>query len=73
MIKLYTKPNCQGCRMSKRFFDTKGITYDAIDVTDNDSALAHIQELGYMTLPVVETPTQHFSGYQPDRLALLAA
>ncbi len=71
MITLYTKPGCQGCRMSKRFFDANGLSYDAIDVTQDPTALDKIKALGYMALPVISTPNGHWAGYDPDRLASL--
>jgi glutaredoxin-like protein NrdH len=57
--------------MSKRFFDVNGVPYDAIDVTQDPTALDRIKALGYMALPVIETPDAHWAGYDPDRLASL--
>lgn len=73
MIKIYTKPLCPGCRQSKRFLDTNGLTYDAIDVTQDPTALDRIKALGYMALPVIETADGHWSGHNPDRLSALVS
>lgn len=73
MITLYTKPGCPGCRMSKRFFDSHGISYTTVDVLADPSALEHVKQLGHVALPVVETPFGHWSGYNPDKLASLVA
>lgn len=72
MIKLYTKPNCPGCRMSKMFLDRNNVEYTTIDVTEEPSAIEYIKSLGYAALPVVETPTKHWTGYNPDLLGQLA-
>lgn len=71
MIKIYTKPMCPGCRQSKRFMDAHGLSYDAIDITEDPTALDRIKALGHMALPVVETADGSWSGHQPDRLAAL--
>lgn len=51
---LYTKPNCQPCRMTKRKLDAADITYTEVDVTADPSALAYVKDtLGYSGAPVV--------------------
>lgn len=71
MVTLYSKPGCPGCRMSKRFLDKNGVEFVERDVTEDPEALARVRELGWSQLPVVETPTENWSGYDPDRLERL--
>lgn len=73
MITLYSKPACPGCRMTKRFFEKNGIQFVERDVTVEPDALAHVRALGYSQMPVVETATESWSGYDPDRLAAIVA
>jgi len=71
-ILVFTKPQCYGCTFTKRKLDELGLDYEAIDVTENEEAMARVTELGYMQLPVVVAGDQHWSGYSPDRLEALA-
>jgi len=55
---IYTKPNCQPCRMTKRKLDANGIYYTEVDVTKDETALAYIKDdLGYTGAPVVYVST----------------
>ena len=71
-VIVYSKPDCVQCNATYRALTKKGVEYDVVDVTDDEGALAHIIALGYQQVPVVETPTDHWSGYQPERLWALA-
>lgn len=66
MVSIYSKPGCQPCKRTKAAFDKRGIAYTERDVTVDEAALARVQELGYMSMPVVEAGDTHWSGYQPD-------
>jgi len=65
---VYTKPGCPACDRTKDYFDSKGITYEAVgityeavgityeavDITEVPAALEYITaELGYSQAPVV--------------------
>ena len=55
-ITLYTKPNCQPCRMTKR--KLAGTEYTEVDVTEDPAALAYVKDtLGYTGAPVVYVST----------------
>ena len=50
-----------------------GISYHKIDVTENAEAREYVMSLGYLGAPVVYvSPTVHWAGFRPDRLASLA-
>lgn len=68
MVSIYSKPGCQPCKLTKAAFERRGIAYTDRDVTTDEEALAHVQELGYMSMPVVVAGESHWSGYQPDRI-----
>lgn len=68
MVTVYTKPGCVQCNATYRKLDAKGINYKVIDVSLDDEALAITKELGYMQAPVVVTDTDHWSGYNPDKI-----
>lgn len=75
IVKVYTKPACMQCEMTKTVLKAKGIEFELVDVTINEAALEYVtEELGYSAAPVVVVDDQlHWAGFQPDRIAQLAA
>ena len=71
-ITVYSKPACVQCTATTRALDAKGITYDVIDLTQDDSAMTHVTELVYRQAPVVVAGSDHWSGFRPDMIAQLA-
>lgn len=78
-ITVYTKPNCQPCRATKRWLDKRGIDYQTVDVTTSPGDLEAIKALGYEGVPVVivsngdaETDL-HWHGFHPDNLTKYTA
>jgi len=72
MIKVYTKPNCMQCKMTKNFINDNKITAEFIDVTKDEQTLACVKELGYNTMPVVYADENtHWFGFRPDDLEKL--
>lgn len=69
---IYTKPECPQCDKTKAYFDAKGITYTAVDITEVPAALEYIvEELGYSQAPVVVNNSDdqdHWSGLRRDKL-----
>ncbi|MEJ3405608.1 glutaredoxin-like protein NrdH [Rathayibacter sp. YIM 133350] len=72
-VTVYTKPSCVQCTATYRALDSKGITYETLDVSADESALAAVKELGYLQAPVVITDEGHWSGFRPDKIEELAA
>ena len=73
-ITVYTKPACVQCTATFRALDKAGISYEKIDVTQNAEAREYVMSLGYLAMPVVYvSPTEHWSGFRPDRLGSIAA
>lgn len=73
-ITVYTKPACVQCDATLRALDKARISYQKIDVIQNPEARDWVMSLGYLGLPVVYvSPTEHWSGFRPDRLGCLAA
>jgi len=57
-----------------KHLDKKGIGYEKIDVTEDQTGLERIKNMGYLQAPVVLTEDgQHWSGYRPDRIDELVA
>lgn len=71
-ITVYTKPSCVQCTATYRALDSKGIEYDVLDLSEDETALQTVKELGYLQAPVVVTDEGHWSGFRPDKIAELA-
>jgi len=71
-VKIYSKPACMQCVATKREMDKRGVVYEIIDLTIDESALERITSLGYRQAPVVEVEGDHWSGFRPDKIAAIA-
>ena len=73
-ITVYTKPGCMKCNMTTRLLDKRGIDYRLIDVYEDAAAFAHVTEdLGFRTMPVVETPTDKWCDFRETKIKSLRA
>lgn len=70
-VTVYSKPSCVQCAATTRALDAKGIGYELIDLTADDSAMAFVQQLGYRQAPVVVADDLHWAGFRPDMIARL--
>lgn len=70
-ITVYSKPSCVQCTATYRALDTRGISYDVVDLTENPEARETVQELGYLQAPVIITDDDHWSGFRPDKISTL--
>ena len=74
LTTVYTKPACVQCNATVKALDKAGISYEKIDVNENAEARDYVLSFGYLALPVVHvSPTVHWAGFRPDRVADLAA
>ena len=73
MVTVYSKPSCVQCNATYRALDSKGVDYRVVDMTQDGAALEKAKSLGYSQAPVVITADDHWSGFRPDKIALLAA
>lgn len=71
-ITVYSKPACVQCTATTRALSAKGISFDVIDLTEDDEAMMRVTELGYRQAPVVMTKDDHWAGFRPDKIAALA-
>jgi glutaredoxin-like protein NrdH len=73
-VTVYSKPNCQQCRMTYTALDRMGVQYVVVDVTENAAALSYVtDELGYSAAPIVVVDEHnHWSGFRPDLIDALA-
>lgn len=71
MVILYTQPQCPACETVKRALNMRKISYETKDISTDQVAYDHIVELGYRSVPVVDTGEINWSGYRPDLIAKL--
>lgn len=71
-ITVYSKPRCVQCDATKRALDKQGLEYTEVDMTMDPSALEFAKSLGYAQAPVVVAGDEHWSGYRPDKIKLVA-
>ena len=72
-ITVYTKPSCVQCTATYRALDSKGIEYNVLDLSQDETALETVKGLGYLQAPVVVTEDEHWSGFRPDKISALAS
>lgn len=72
-VTVYAKPLCVQCDATKRAMNKAGITYDVVDITEDEAALAHVKALGHAQAPVVVAGEDHWSGFRPDKIKALVS
>lgn len=72
MITVYSKPACVQCTATTRALDAKGISYNIIDLTEDDVAMEMVMSLGYRQAPVVVAGEAHWAGFRPDMIGRLS-
>lgn len=71
-ITLYTKANCQPCRLTKRLLDDNEIEYEAVSVDDDPDTIERLIAMGHRQMPVVVVNDEvHWSGFRPDKIKAL--
>ncbi|MDM7458908.1 MAG: glutaredoxin-like protein NrdH [Paracoccus sp. (in: a-proteobacteria)] len=70
-ITVFSKPACVQCTATTRALDARGLSYDVIDLTQDDAAMARVTELGYRQAPVVIAGESHWAGFRPDMINAL--
>jgi len=58
--------------MTKRFLDTNHVEYREINLDEQPEYIEHVKSLGFNAAPVIQTATDAFSGFQPNRLKQLS-
>lgn len=75
-VTLYGLPNCVQCRMTERKLTEQRISFEKVNLAEDDGAMRMVKEdLGYQEAPVVivnADPDRHWSGFQPAEIVELA-
>ncbi|MFA5592665.1 MAG: glutaredoxin-like protein NrdH [Micavibrio sp.] len=71
-VTVYSKPACVQCNATYRALERAGVPYNVVDLSEDGAALAHVQSLGYRQVPVVVAGGDHWAGFRPDKIGMLA-
>ncbi|MBO3663715.1 glutaredoxin domain-containing protein [Microbacterium stercoris] len=71
-VRVYTKPDCKQCDLTKDLLTKKGIPFEVEDILDPGN-LAAAQALGFGSAPVVMVGDEGWAGFRPDMIDALAA
>lgn len=72
-LTVYTKPDCPGCKMTKRELDKAGATYQEVDLTTRPDLVEAFTAEGLRSAPVVELGEQRIAGFNPAKIRAIAA
>ncbi len=72
-ITIFGRPGCQASNLTIRKAEAIGLDFSCVNVDADIAASAQLIAAGYRTLPLVKTPTEEWTGFQPDRLEQLGA
>jgi len=68
VVKIYTKPNCVQCDMTKKLLDKNGVDYTTVDITKDQDAYDEVVNMGFLAAPVVISGEDSWAGFQPDKI-----
>ena len=68
LIRVFTQPNCQQCRLTEQFLNQHHIQYLSVDITKHSQYRSSLLNQGFHTTPIVMTDNAKWTGFRPDRL-----
>lgn len=73
-VTVYSKAHCVQCTATYRALASKGITYTVVDLeAEPQETVDQFKARGLMQAPIVVTDDDQWAGFQPDKIAALAA
>lgn len=68
-VKVYSRPTCSECNHVKEYLDSRGVSYEDIDVVDNKKAQDEMKKkYGIHITPIVVIGDQVMVGYNLPKL-----
>ena len=69
MVKVYSTPNCPWCHKTKEFLSENNISYEDINVAENEDARNEmIEKSGQMGVPVIDINGRIIIGYDVEQI-----
>ncbi|WMY75274.1 glutaredoxin-like protein NrdH [Buttiauxella selenatireducens] len=72
-ITIYTRNDCVQCHATKRAIESRGFTFELVNLDLTPEAADDLRAQGYRQLPVVITDQESWSGFRPDMINRLRA
>lgn len=67
-ITIYTRNDCMQCHATRRAIESRGLTFELINLDLHPEAAEDLRAQGYRQLPVVVTEQESWSGFRPDMI-----
>lgn len=67
-VTIYTKPNCQPCKIAKKYLTSKGIEFRELSIFDYAEEL---KAKGFMSAPVIKIDDEILPGLDMNKLKTL--
>lgn len=67
-ITIYTRNDCVQCHATKRAMESRGYTFELINLDNDPQAVEALRAQGFRQLPVVITDSLSWSGFRPDKI-----
>ena len=68
-IKIYSTPTCPWCKKAKAYLGEKGIAFESIDVSSNETAQKEmIEKSGQMGVPVIDIDGKIVIGFDLEKI-----
>lgn len=67
-ITIYTRNHCVQCHATKRAMESRGYTFELINLDNDPQAVEALRAQGFRQLPVVITDSLSWSGFRPDMI-----
>jgi glutaredoxin 3 len=69
MVTVYTTQTCSYCVMVKKYLTMKGISFNAVDITDDmETRQKLLDKTGMQTVPVTTDGEDYIVGWNPGQL-----
>jgi len=70
-ITVYTTTYCPWCKTVKKYLDSKGVQYEAINMDERPEIREQMMKLGFATAPITSDGKNYVLGWKPGELARL--
>ena len=68
-VKIYSTPTCPWCIRTKQFLKDNNITFEDIDVSNNQAATEEmVQKSGQMGVPVLDIEGEIILGFDKEKI-----
>jgi glutaredoxin 3 len=68
-VKVYSTPTCPWCTMAKKYFDSKNVTFEDLDVSTNRQAASEmVSKSGQRGVPVIDIDGHIILGFDKEKI-----